>query len=188
MTINIYTDGACSHNKGAIWAGGWAALLHINSEPNFHILAGKKKHTTNNEMELVAFNKALNYVKTFATESTIINIYTDSAYITNCFKELWYVNWRKNNWLNAKKKPIKHKKLWQEIIENVEYLTINSILHIQKVAAHSTNEFNNYVDNIAVFMKEQTEITNENLLLPVLNRCMGKIKEHTILTIIEETL
>ena len=52
--IIIYTDGSCIGNPGP---GGWAAII-IN-EKKQHSISGKKKNTTNNQMELLAPIKAL---------------------------------------------------------------------------------------------------------------------------------
>ena len=52
--IKIYTDGSCIGNPGS---GGWAAII-INGDKQ-NIISGRKKNTTNNQMELMAAIKAL---------------------------------------------------------------------------------------------------------------------------------
>ena len=52
--IKIYTDGSCIGNPGS---GGWAAIILNGDKKN--IISGKKKNTTNNQMELMAAIKAL---------------------------------------------------------------------------------------------------------------------------------
>jgi ribonuclease HI len=52
--IKIYTDGSCLGNPGF---GGWAAIIFLNDKKIK--INGKKRNTTNNQMELMAPIKAL---------------------------------------------------------------------------------------------------------------------------------
>lgn len=147
--VNIYTDGSCRGNGKEKNQGGWAALVNIDEKS--YIIGGHTDNTTNNRMELMAVLKgylhAIRYVPLEANLSEYtFNIYTDSAYIHNCYKQKWYVNWEKNNWINAKKQPIKNKDLWETIIELFKLDNVN----FYKVAGHSGNEFNEIVDKMAV--------------------------------------
>ena len=56
--IKIYTDGSFIGNPGP---GGWAAIILNGDKQN--IISGKKKNTTNNQMELMAAIKALFFLK-----------------------------------------------------------------------------------------------------------------------------
>ena len=56
--IKIYTDGSCIGNPGP---GGWAAII-LNGDKQ-DIISGRKKNTTNNQMELMAAIKALVFLK-----------------------------------------------------------------------------------------------------------------------------
>lgn len=147
--VNIYTDGSCRGNGKEKNQGGWAALIDINKEK--YTVGGHLDNTTNNRMELTAIIKgylwAVHFIhKELKTSDYIINIYTDSAYIHNCYKQKWYVSWEKNNWLNAKKQPVKNKDLWCDIIKLFKLDNVN----FYKVTGHSGNKFNELVDKIAV--------------------------------------
>ena len=83
--ITIYTDGACSGNPGI---GGWGAV--IIKEKKITHLSGGLDETTNNQMELTAAIKALEYFK----EPEKIAIHTDSKYVMNGI-ESWINNWKK---------------------------------------------------------------------------------------------
>ena len=134
--IIIYTDGACSGNPGP---GGWGAVLIY--ENNKKEIWGANKETTNNIMEMTAVIEALKLLK----YKCKVNIYSDSAYVVNAFKEDWISGWIKNNWRTAGKKDVKNKELWQELIElvNKHEVTFN------KVKGHSDVELNNRCDFLA---------------------------------------
>lgn len=147
--VNIYTDGSCRGNGKEKNQGGWAALVDIDGKR--FIIGNHVDNTTNNRMELTAVLKGyLDAIRRLPLEDELseytFNIYTDSAYIHNCYKQKWYINWEKNNWLNAKKQPVKNKDLWEDIIE---LFTLDNV-NFYKVAGHSGNEFNEIVDKMAV--------------------------------------
>jgi len=158
--IEVYTDGACTQGAFTPWPGGYAAVLLINEEPMRTFQRGRS-HTTNNEMELSAFLIGLqmaDYEKSNLQEVSSITIYTDSAYIHNCFQQRWYEKWINNGWITSSKDPVKNKELWIEIIDLVYKLKPE----IVKVKAHTNNKYNNYVDMLAVEAKEKVVKDNEN--------------------------
>ena len=68
-SIRVFTDGACRGNPGP---GGWGALI-LYDQDEFSLWGGEKE-TTNNQMEMTAAIKALEYFK----ESSDISLTTDS--------------------------------------------------------------------------------------------------------------
>lgn len=134
--VEIYTDGACSGNPGP---GGWAAVLLYKD--NKKEISGGKEQTTNNIMEVTAVIEALKILK-FPCEVTV---YSDSAYVVNCFKQGWIYNWQKNNWKTSSKEPVKNKELWEELYGLVKTHKVEFI----KVKGHSDNELNNRCDELA---------------------------------------
>ena len=78
VSVTIYTDGACSGNPGP---GGWGAVL-IYGE-NKKEISGGNKNTTNNIMEITAVIEALKCLKNECKAT----VYSDSAYVVNCFNQ-----------------------------------------------------------------------------------------------------
>lgn len=157
-TIDYYTDGACSPNPGK---GGWA-WIRVEENAVMACNGGMNKHSTNQVMEMTAVcdacaNAALNgFLKPFAPYS--INIYTDSAYVYNCWAQHWYDAWKNNGWKNSKKEPVANKEIWEELIPYFENPSI--ILH--KVSGHTGNYYNEMVDDLAVWhRKDQTGYRGE---------------------------
>ncbi len=135
--VKIYTDGACSGNPGP---GGWGAVLIFG--PHEKEISGAEPDTTNNRMEMMAVIKGLEALK----EKCLVDIYTDSAYIYNCFQDKWYVSWQANGWRNSKKQPVENKDLWQQMLNEVDKHEVRW----HKVKGHSTDVYNNRADALAV--------------------------------------
>ncbi len=140
--IEIYTDGACSGNPGP---GGWGAVLLYGNKRKE--LSGGDANTTNNRMEQTAVIEALKVLK----EPCKVKVYSDSAYVVNCFQQGWHKNWRKNGWVNSKKQPVENKDLWQALLALME---IHQVEYI-KVKGHSDNALNNHCDFLATEAAKQ---------------------------------
>ncbi|MBQ4167705.1 MAG: ribonuclease HI [Clostridia bacterium] len=134
--VTIYTDGACSGNPGP---GGWAAILMYKDKRRE--LSGGCVNTTNNRMEMTAAIMALKALK----EPCSVDLYTDSAYLSNGFNEHWIDNWVRRGWKKADKKPVENTDLWQELYA----LSKAHAVTWHKVKGHADNEFNNRCDQMA---------------------------------------
>lgn len=134
--IILYTDGACSGNPGV---GGWGSILEYNG--TIKEMSGVCENTTNNQMELMAVIEGLKALK----EPCEVDVYSDSAYVVNAFKEDWITPWQLNGWKNANKKPVKNVELWQELLSLCEKHKV--VWH--KVKGHADNERNNRCDFLA---------------------------------------
>lgn len=134
--LRIYTDGGCSNNQGENNIGGWGAVLEFNG--HFKELYGGEKNTTNNRMEITAVIEAFKALKKGGLE---VEIFTDSSYVANCFREKWYEKWEKNGWMNSKKQPVENRELWEELLipvraNSCRFLRVNG--HINTKGAPST--------------------------------------------------
>ena len=104
-SISIFTDGACRGNPGP---GGWGVLILLEGEEI--TLYGGENSTTNNQMEMLAAIKALEYFR----EKKSIELVTDSNYLKDGI-EKWIHGWKKNGWKTSAKKPVKNQELWMKI-------------------------------------------------------------------------
>ena len=109
--LKIYTDGACSGNQNDANFGGWGAILEYNTAVKE--LHGGEADTTNNRMELTAVIRAFEALQ---RDGLTIELYSDSSYVINCFKQGWYRNWERNGWKNSKKEPVENKDLWETLL------------------------------------------------------------------------
>ncbi|MGH7495190.1 MAG: ribonuclease HI [bacterium] len=136
--VTIYTDGACSGNPGP---GGWAAILI--SGPRQKEISGFSERTTNNRMELIAVIEALKALK----KPCEVTVYSDSAYLINCFQQGWLEQWKRNGWRKGKNKneQVLNLDLWQEL----DRLMQPHRLQWLKVPGHAGVHYNERVDALA---------------------------------------
>ena len=133
--IKIYTDGACRGNPGP---GGWGALILKDNEEIK--LNGGQNDTTNNQMELTAVIKALD----FFSESTEIEIFTDSKYVMDGITD-YIKKWKVNGWKTASKKPVKNTDLWKQLDD----LSAQHSIRWNWVKGHSGHRENDIADELA---------------------------------------
>ena len=109
-------------------------------------------------MELTAFLSALENADTIETGNTKVTIYTDSAYIANCFNQNWYVKWMSNGWRTSDKQDVKNQDLWRRIVALYIKLKERLDLEVLKVKSHGSNKWNNYVDLLAQRERRKLEV------------------------------
>ena len=151
--LEFYTDGAFSSKTEM---GGWAAVC-VEDGNIIDTQSGYEPYSTNNRMELTAFLSALENADTIETGNTKVTIYTDSAYIANCFNQNWYVKWMSNGWRTSDKQDVKNQDLWRRIVALYIKLKERLDLSIVKVKSHSNNPWNNYADLLAVKARSKLE-------------------------------
>lgn len=135
MQVEIFTDGGCRGNPGP---GGWGVLLRFNGHEK--TLKGAEPNTTNNRMELMAAISAFEALK----RACDVVITTDSQYVKNGINQ-WMVNWKKNNWRTANKKPVKNQDLWQRLDAAMQPHQVEW----RWVKGHSGHAENDLVDALA---------------------------------------
>lgn len=152
MIYKIYCDGAVSNNGYENAIGGWAYVILDDKDTILFEENNFEQYATNNRMELYSCYKGLDKLLTEITlkEEDKVEVYTDSAYLHNCYSQKWYLSWLRNNWLNSKKQPVANKSLWQLIIPFFE----NEKVDFFKVKGHNNNYWNEYVDSLAVAAKK----------------------------------
>ena len=141
-TVTIYTDGACSGNPGP---GGWGAVLRYGEFERE--MSGGERSTTNNRMELTGVITALEALR----EPCIVELYSDSKYVTDALSKGWAVSWRKMGWIKSDKKPALNVDLWERLLSLAETHEI----HCHWVKGHAENEYNNRCDRLAVAAREK---------------------------------
>lgn len=142
--IEVYTDGSAKGNGTKDAVGGWAYIVLKNGYLDWCGYGGKM-NVTNQEMELLAAVYACDYLDSHYTSFDSFTIFSDSAYLINCFKNKWYNKWLENGWLNSKGEPVANQTYWQSLIPYFDDHRFNFV----KVKGHSNVKNNNYVDELA---------------------------------------
>ena len=94
-TINVFTDGACSHN-GSVKAKAGMGVYFSEGDPRnvSKRIVGKQ---SNNTGELSAILEVFTILQSEIQSGKKITIYTDSKYCINSLN-VWAIKWEKNNW------------------------------------------------------------------------------------------
>lgn len=133
--VELFTDGACRGNPGP---GGWGALLRYADRERS--LYGGERHTTNNRMELRAAIEGLRALR----EPCKVELTTDSTYVMQGITE-WIAGWKRRNWLNSARKPVKNADLWRELDAECARHTVRW----NWVKGHSGHRENEIADQLA---------------------------------------
>jgi ribonuclease HI len=133
--VEIFTDGACRGNPGP---GGWGAILRYGGKELQ--INGAVEETTNNRMELQAAISAFEKL----SRPCKVHITTDSRYVMDGVEQ-WLVNWKRNGWKTAAKKPVKNEDLWKQLDKLVEPHEVTWVW----VKGHSGHDENERVDQLA---------------------------------------
>jgi ribonuclease HI/uncharacterized phage-like protein YoqJ len=131
----VYTDGACSGNPGP---GGWAWAV----APSGPFASGAEAQSTNQRMELRAVLEALTAL------DGALEVRSDSTYVVNCFRDRWWERWLARGWVNAQKKPVANRDLWEPLIDS--YRRRAGEITFTWVKGHSSDRLNDVVDRLAV--------------------------------------
>lgn len=142
----VYTDGACRGNPGP---GGWAWVV-----PGGRTGSGGAAQTTNNRMELMGVLEALRSL------DGPLEVYSDSTYVVNCFRDGWWEGWVRRGWRTADKKPVANRDLWVQIIEQVQARSIA----FHWVKGHSGNVWNDEADRLATEAADLQDVVEEQSL------------------------
>ena len=151
--IKAYTDGSASKNRS-----GWGYVL-VFPDGTITPVCGVWNGATNQQMELLAAIEALDYWRNNLKDKYDITVYSDSAYLTNCYNEQWYINWEANGWYNSKNQPVANQEYWEKLIP---YFKMPQV-HIEKVKGHSGHVYNDMADALACGIYDKKNLTNKKI-------------------------
>lgn len=141
----IYTDGGSrilNTEQGKRYVGAWSFWCQEDNE-----LQGKAEdNSTNNQMELLATIRALEYCDSLGVpKDKWVIIKTDSDYV-RLGMLFWTKKWSKQNWIKYDQEghpqEIKNLDLWKRLYE----LSNSRKVYYDKVKGHSGDEGNEKVD------------------------------------------
>lgn len=135
ISYECYTDGAYSSTRNQ----GGIGIVFIRNSKKIAEYSKGFKNTTNNRMEIKATLLALH---SFKKPVDSITIYTDSMYVIGCASLGW-----------QRKKNVALWQIFDKELNRVSKLCPS--IKFQHVKGHSDNEWNNYVDKLAVSASQE---------------------------------
>lgn len=142
MTVEIFTDGACSGNPGP---GGYGAILRVGE----HIkeISGGAPATTNNRMELMGVIAALSALK----YPCDVILTTDSKYVVDSVTKGWARSWQAKGWVKSDKKPALNADLWEKLLDLLDTHNVKFVW----VKGHAGHPENERCDCLAVMERDR---------------------------------
>lgn len=142
MTVEIFTDGACSGNPGP---GGYGAILRVGEHTKE--LSGGAADTTNNRMELMGVIAALSALK----YPCDVILTTDSKYVVDSVTKGWAKGWRARGWIKSDKKPTLNADLWEKLLDLLDVHNVKFVW----VKGHAGHPENERCDQLAVAERDK---------------------------------
>ncbi len=115
--VNVYVESSWkgpARRKGvAMWLVEYRKKdgTQETREGMIHLESG-----TENQGALMAITEAAGIL----TKKCSIRVFTQCEHILNTTGNQWHIQWQKNEWRNAKGKPVKNAELWQKMLEALE--------------------------------------------------------------------
>ncbi len=142
MTVEIFTDGACSGNPGP---GGYGAILRVGEHKKE--ISGGEAQTTNNRMELMGVIAALSALK----YPCDVVLTTDSKYVVDSVTKGWAKGWKARGWVKSDKKPALNADLWEKLLGLLEIHRVKFVW----VKGHAGHPENERCDELAVIQRDK---------------------------------
>jgi ribonuclease HI len=134
--VNLYTDGACSHNPGP---GGYGVVLMYDAHRKE--LSGGFRRTTNNRMEILAAIVGLESLK----EPCQVTLYSDSQYLVDSITKGWAIRWQAKGWMRNSKDKAINPDLWERLLKLCKIHKVQ----FQWVRGHAGHKENERCDELA---------------------------------------
>jgi ribonuclease HI len=126
--------------------GGWGAILEYGQHQKE--IFGGEVNTTNNRMEMLALLQAFEAI---TKENMNINVFSDSSYLMNCFRESWYKGWMENGWKTSKKTDVENRDLWEKLIpflgkHNINFYRVKGHVNLDSKNFNPSSLYKKFVE------------------------------------------
>ena len=164
--LRIYTDGSSLRNGTKLASAGVGVYFGPGDSRfvfNHNFLKGelltdighpsrnvseplKGSRQTNQRAELTAILRAID----IAPRHRDVTIITDSRYAIDCVT-VWFINWRRNNWMTKDKKPVENRDLIESILVKIEERhELKVKTEFEWIKGHNKDPGNEAADRLAV--------------------------------------
>lgn len=114
FTVTIYLETSFRGPAVRRAAGKWL-IEYIKKDGTPETREGiiLREKTTENALALELLKESLSKL----TKTCSVRVNTGCSHILNTMRNYWLPQWEKNDWKNAKDKPVKNAELWKECAE-----------------------------------------------------------------------
>lgn len=113
MNVNIYIETDVRGARAKLGHGMYLLECEIEGKPYTKNGLMTCADVTSNLLELRTLIEALKRMQKSAT----IRIFTRNEHLFTTLDNCWNIQWEKNNWCNARGRPVKNAEEWQQITE-----------------------------------------------------------------------
>ena len=131
--VEIFTDGSYKQGRGS-----WAFVI-VKDGIVMQEASGRTKKTSSHRMEFQAAIEAMKCL----LPGTEARLFTDSKILVNTIN-VWIPEWRQNDWLKKKNRPIPN----LDLVKTLDELHQKHAISWNWVRAHSGNTFNERCDQL----------------------------------------
>ena len=117
MNVNIYIETAFRGPVKRRMAGAW--IVEYVASSGQPVTRGGMLYTdmaTELEMSLMLIRQAFSIL----TKTCCVRVSTQCQSVLGTMQNHWLWQWRKNGWINAKKKPVKNAHMWEQCADLIE--------------------------------------------------------------------
>ena len=89
-----------------------------------------------------------------------LEVYSDSTYVVNCFRDRWWEGWIRRGWRNSQKKPVANRDLWEPLIE----LVLGREIDFFWVKGHAGDPWNDEADRLATEAADGQDVPGQDVV------------------------
>jgi ribonuclease HI len=151
MKVEVYTDGACSHNGKKDAKASWAFYFPEHKSISKAERVPEGDTQTNQRGELMAISEAVKAAEiAFPLLETDLKIYTDSMYSKNCLTN-WLPAWLSKNWKTSQGGDVIHRDIIEDTSNRLSRFKSFNITYVKAHTGGSdeASRNNHIVDRMA---------------------------------------
>lgn len=131
MKVEVYTDGACSHNGKKDAKASWAFYFPEHKSISKAARVPEDETQTNQRGELMAISEAVKAAEiAFPLLETDLKIYSDSMYSKNCLTN-WLSSWVAKNWKTSQGGDVIHRDLIEDTSNRLSRFKSYNITYVK---------------------------------------------------------
>lgn len=176
--LKIYTDGSCINNGSKHAHAGYSVVYPDKLDDSWGEPLESTQSQTNQTAELRAIYEGLKRGKTLMgpPSELQVRVYTDSEFSINCLTK-WVQGWKKKNWVTSEGKPVVHKIVIENILNELKEYESYVFTHVKAHtgALDENSKWNQIADDLArKAVNDNKRVEFKDLKEPAPQRCQNE--------------